>query len=308
MHELKRQASRVTPNEAVVVLDVGKTNVKVSALAGDGSQVESFPNETRLDGPYPHCDVEAIFGFALDAMARFAKKNVIKSIVTTTHGATAALMRGDSLALPVLDYEHPAPETEVTDYEEAARRFDETGSPRLPQGLNLGRQLAWLERQHPAEFEHATDLLLYPQYFGFRFSGVKAGEVTSLGCHTDLWAPRQKRPSSFATSRGYARLLPPMRSAWETLGTLRLEPARRAIAAARDQDAAVVGHAAALSGAGGGGRVADQAAALRDGIAPLTRARSTRGRTAGQRHAAAVRHRAAVASAQGESATAFRQN
>ena len=28
---------------------------------------------------------------------------------------------------------------------------------------------------------------MYPQYWAYRLTGVLANEVTSLGCHTDLW-------------------------------------------------------------------------------------------------------------------------
>lgn len=30
---------------------------------------------------------------------------------------------------------------------------------------------------------------MYPQYWALRLTGIAANEVTSLGCHTDLWNP-----------------------------------------------------------------------------------------------------------------------
>jgi sugar (pentulose or hexulose) kinase len=106
--------------------------------------------------------------------------------------------------------------------------FEESGSPRLPAGLNLGRQLDWLQARFPAEFARARHVLMYPQYWAWRLCGVVASEVTSLGCHTDLWRPRVGRWSSLVERLGWEPLFPPRRDAWARLGTVRPELARDA--------------------------------------------------------------------------------
>ena len=53
-----------------------------------------------------------------------------------------------------------------------------------------------------------------------------ASEVTSLGAHTDLWRPNEGDLSSMVDRLGWRRLFPPMRKAWDTLGTLKPEVAR----------------------------------------------------------------------------------
>ena len=58
---------------------------------------------------------------------------------------------------------------------------------------------------------------MYPQYWLWRLSGVLATEVTSLGCHGDLWRPREGRLSSMVEKRGWTRLFPPLRNAWDAL-------------------------------------------------------------------------------------------
>ena len=71
--------------------------------------------------------------------------------------------------------------------------FAETGAPGLPIGLNLGAQLYWQQQRFLAAFARAAAIVvMYPQYWSFRLSGVRASEITSLGCHTDLWAPMQR--------------------------------------------------------------------------------------------------------------------
>ena len=52
-----------------------------------------------------------------------------------------------------------------------------------------------------------------------------ASEVTSLGAHTDLWRPSEGDLSSMVDRFGWRRLFPPMRKAWNTLGTVKPEVA-----------------------------------------------------------------------------------
>jgi hypothetical protein len=84
--------------------------------------------------------------------------------------------------------------------------------PLLPAGLNLGRQLYWQQANFPAEFARARHILMYPRYWAWRLSGKLASEVTSLGCHTDLWAPEENAWSSLVERQGWTALFPPLQS------------------------------------------------------------------------------------------------
>ena len=203
-----------------VVLDVGKTSAKLCALDASGERLVELrrANVTLAGPPYPHLDTEAIFAWASEGLARIAADFEIDAIVPVAHGATAALVAGDALALPVLDYEFEGVTEFDAEYEPLARDFARTRSPRLSAGLNLGRQLLWLERRFPAEFARATDILLWPQYWAFRLSGAKWSEVTSLGCHTDLWQPEARGFSRLARERGWASRFPKLAPAWQRSG------------------------------------------------------------------------------------------
>jgi sugar (pentulose or hexulose) kinase len=137
-----------------------------------------------------------------------------------THGATAALVDDDGLVLPVLDYEATLP---GLDYAALRPDYAHTYSPLLPAGLNLGRQLAWLQHRHPEQFARARHILMYPQYWAWRLCGVAAGEATSLGCHTDMWNPVTQSYSPLVASMGWEAKLPPVAPPWAVLGTLRAE-------------------------------------------------------------------------------------
>jgi len=55
---------------------------------------------------------------------------------------------------------------------------------------------------------------------------VPASEVSSLGCHTDLWRPKEQTLSELAVKRGWAKRMAPLRKAGDVLGPITAEFAR----------------------------------------------------------------------------------
>ena len=212
-------------DNAIVVLDVGKTMAKLSLWTNAGMLiVREVRANARIDaGPYVALDAEGIEGWMKDTLADFAQTNQIASIVPVGHGAAAALIRNGRLACPPMDYEETIGDTDRELYEAERAPFAETGSPSLPDGLNLGAQLYHLERLRPELFTRDTMILPWPQYWAWRLTGVAASEVTSLGCHTDLWSPATGEPSRLARRHGWAALMPPLRRAADVLGTVTAE-------------------------------------------------------------------------------------
>lgn len=208
----------------VAVIDIGKTNAKLALVDLDArAEVAALrqPNRPRVDGPYPHHDVEALWAFILDALADLRRGHAIDAISVTTHGATAAIVDGaGELVVPVLDYEFDGPDTLRGAYERLRPPFAETGTPALPLGLNLGAQLFWQNRTCREAFERAAAILTFPQYWTWRLTGVMASEVTSLGCHTDLWNPGARDFSTLVDVMGWRRLFPPLRPSGAALGPL----------------------------------------------------------------------------------------
>ncbi|RWO43611.1 FGGY-family carbohydrate kinase [Mesorhizobium sp.] len=208
----------------VAVIDIGKTNAKVALVdLADLREValRRMANAPVLDGPYPHHDVELLWSFILDSLAEINREQRIDAISITTHGATGALVdTAGELALPVLDYEFAGPDTLAEDYDTNRPAFAETGTPRLPVGLNLGAQLFWQQKRFPAEFAKAAAILMYPQYWALRLTGVAANEVTSLGCHTDLWNPWKADFSSLVDKMQWRHLIAPVRPAKDRLGPI----------------------------------------------------------------------------------------
>ncbi len=213
----------------VAVIDIGKTNAKLALVeAGTLREVAvvTRPNTVRPGPPWPHFDVEGHWDFFLHHLAAFHAAHGVDAISVTTHGASAVLLdAAGGLAAPMLDYEYPGPDDLAADYAAIRPAFAETGSARLPGGLNVGAQLFWLLRTDPGLRDRVAQVLTYPGYWGWRLTGQMACDLTSLGCHTDLWEPATGRFSALVARLGLTDKMAPPRRPGEVLGRLRPEVA-----------------------------------------------------------------------------------
>ena len=213
------------------VLDVGKTNAKlVIAQARDGQVLWSAEHRNHIvpGPPYKQLDVAAIEAWLLAAMAEAPEKGRIGAIVPVAHGCGAVPLDASQAPLPAMDYEEEAVEQVKADYDRERDPFAMTLTPDLPLGLNLGRQIYYVEKKHPDLYRRFAAVLTYPQYWAWRLAGVMATEVTSIGAHSGLWLPREGRYSPLAERHGWPHLFPPLRPAGAVLGPLRPDLAARA--------------------------------------------------------------------------------
>ena len=221
----------------VAVLDVGKTNVKLTGFGPDLSAAwrRSIPNAPLPGGPFEAIDTGAIWDFLLDGLGAMTREAPVTDVIATTHGCAFSAIdrlepdggdRGDGLAVPAMDYEWEGVRAHDAAYDAIRPPFAETGSPALPAGQNGGRQLHYVMREHPDAWARVRAVLPLPQWFAWRLCGVAASDVSSLGSHSDLWAPGRGAPSSLACALGLDRLLAPVRPAGAVLGPMRGDLAR----------------------------------------------------------------------------------
>lgn len=213
----------------VAVIDIGKTNAKLVLVdLADMSElaVVTRPNRVLPGPPWPHFDLDGHWEFILESLSRFQSDHGIDAISVTTHGASVVLLdEFGNLAAPMLDYEHPGPDAFAVSYDAIRPDFSETGSPRLSMGLNVGAQLHYMFETVPGLRERTGYILTYPQYWSYRLTGVPATEVSSLGCHSDLWDPFNARLSSLVERLGITGKIAPQHPARDVLGTVLREVA-----------------------------------------------------------------------------------
>jgi sugar (pentulose or hexulose) kinase len=63
-------------------------------------------------------------------------------------------------------------------------------------------------------------VVTYPQFWAHRLTGILATDVTSLGCHTDLWNPFEGRFSSLPDTLGIAGKIAPPQKPADVLGPI----------------------------------------------------------------------------------------
>lgn len=211
----------------IAVIDIGKTNAKVAMVDLESNteiDVVTQPNTVICDGPYPHFDTASHWRFILQALKRFQSQYGIDGIAVTTHGACAALIaKNGSLAAPVLDYEFDGPDRVRSEYEKIRPSYALTGSPPMSGGLNLGAQLFWQFSEDQDLLGRTAHIVTYPQYWGYLLTGELACDVTSMGCHTDLWEPENAQFSSLVTALHIKDKIAPVRKSNDVLGCVSAE-------------------------------------------------------------------------------------
>ena len=207
-----------------IVLDVGKTHSKATLWdeAGDCVARRVRPNPRINTGNSLNLDTTGIERWLRGVLSEFARLGSITAIVPIAHGAGVALIAKDQLQTAPLDYEWSGVSADRIAYNQQRDPFLATGSPALPGGLNIGMQLHWLESLRSADTRRG-EIVPWAQYWAWLLSGVSASEITSLGCHTDLWRPYDRAPSHLAVRRGWAERLARLTPANAVLGTLRPE-------------------------------------------------------------------------------------
>jgi sugar (pentulose or hexulose) kinase len=205
---------------ATIVIDIGKTFSKLTLWdrTGTWTALRKRAN-VQINGAL---DVAGLEEWLAQKLSEFARLARVSAIIPVAHGAAAALVRGDQLVCPPRDYESPIAADIRAAYDQLRPSFAKTGSPALPDGLNLGAQLFAVQDQ----MAEAT-ILLWPQYWSWLLSGVASSEVTSLGTHTDLWNPATGSFSTLVERLGWDANFPPLRAAGDSLGPITPEWAAR---------------------------------------------------------------------------------
>ena len=184
------------PTPVIAIFDIGKTNKKCFLFDRNYRVVEEvttqFDEITDEDG-FPCEDVLQLQAFVHDSLASFINKKQfkIKAVNFSGYGASFLYLdaRGKVLS-PLYNYLKPYPEN-------LQRRFYDTyggeekisiqtASPVLG-NLNSGMQLYRIKYERPDLFANIRYALHLPQYLSFLITGKYASDVTSIGCHTQLW-------------------------------------------------------------------------------------------------------------------------
>jgi sugar (pentulose or hexulose) kinase len=207
-------------NKSVVaILDVGKTNKKL--LLFDQSYNLVYEKSERMeetvdeDG-FPSEDLASLTSSVVEMIGSSLKIEGfdVKAINFTAYGASFVYVDANGKTLtPLYNYLKPYPEEIQQQFyaqyggEKAFSRC--TASPVLG-SLNSGMQVLRLKKEKPELFQKVAAALHLPQYLSFLFTGLQVTDITSIGCHTNLWDFTKQAYHEWVQQEGIAQALAPI--------------------------------------------------------------------------------------------------
>jgi len=201
----------------IAIFDVGKTNKKVllfdeqyKVLYDQSQQFDEINDE---DG-FPCENVAALTDWVRNSFQRLRneKQYDIKAVNFSGYGASFVYLDHDLNVIPPL-YNYLKPYSPglqkkfYNDYGGEALVARETASPVLG-NLNSGMQLYRIKYEKPETFGKIKWALHLPQYLSFILSSAINSDITSIGCHTQLWDFQNKRYHRWVKEEGLDNLLP----------------------------------------------------------------------------------------------------
>jgi L-fuculokinase len=185
----------------IAIFDIGKTNKKV-ILFDEQYQVvheESTQlDETTDEDGFACEDVELLGHWVVEVFDRLARDDrfQIKAVNFSAYGASFVYLDKDKQVIPPLyNYLKPFPaelqKHFYKTYGGESKVSKDTASPVLG-NLNSGMQLYRLKHEKPTVFAEIKYALHLPQYLCFLLSGKLHADITSIGCHTNLWDFQEK--------------------------------------------------------------------------------------------------------------------
>jgi sugar (pentulose or hexulose) kinase len=203
----------------IIIFDIGKTNKKIFLFDESYNVVyeksELLPETVDEDGDA--CEnVTSLNNWIVESLHEVLNNQNfdIKAVNAATYGASFVFVNTDkSVTLPLYNYlkSYPADlKKKFYDQFGGEKNFSlETASPVLG-SLNSGMQLYRLKHEKPKVFSKIRFALHLPQYVSFLLSGMAYSDLTSIGCHTNLWNFTENKYHSWLAEEGIEKKLGPI--------------------------------------------------------------------------------------------------
>lgn len=212
----------------IAIFDVGKTNKKLllfseqyELLQEDSRPMEEINDE---DG-FPCDDVQALTAWIRDSYSRLlsSEQYEVKAINFSGYGASFVYIGEDGrVMLPLYNYLKPYPrpllEQFYTKYGGEDLVASQTASPVLG-SLNSGMQVYRLKEERPDVFDNVKAALHLPQYLSYVLTGALHTDITSIGCHTNLWDFTQLNYHRWVTEEKVVDKFPAIKECTEQAGS-----------------------------------------------------------------------------------------
>ena len=210
----------------IAIFDIGKTNKKLFVFDEQYNIVweQSCTCQQTVDEDGEPCeDLAQLNAFIYDSLARLPGDLPIRAINFSAYGASFVYIGKDGKPVaPLYNYMKPFPETLKQKFY-AAHGGEVTfsmltASPVLG-SLNSGMQLYRIKEEQPDLFEKIQTALHLPQYLSYLLTGTPCSDITSIGCHTNLWNFSQQHYHEWVYREGIIDKLAPILPSTSVLPT-----------------------------------------------------------------------------------------
>jgi L-fuculokinase len=215
--------------QVIAIYDVGKTNKKLllfdeqyNLLLEESIQLP----ETKDEDGFPCEDVIALTDWVKNSFARIHddQRFDIKAVNFSGYGASFVYLDEDkSVIAPLYNYLKPYPASLQKQFYQqygGESHFSKvTASPVLG-NLNSGMQLYRLKYEKPALFAQIKYALHLPQYLSFILTSSLHSDITSIGCHTNLWNFQQNHYHDWVKQEGIDTKFAPIEKCSAIVGTV----------------------------------------------------------------------------------------
>jgi len=210
----------------IAIFDIGKTNKKLFVFDEQYNIVweQSCTCQQTVDEDGEPCeDLAQLNAFIYDSLARLPGDLPIRAINFSAYGASFVYIGKDGKPVaPLYNYMKPFPETLKQKFY-AAHGGEVTfsmltASPVLG-SLNSGMQLYRIKEEQPDLFEKIRTALHLPQYLSYLLTGTPCSDITSIGCHTNLWNFSQQHYHEWVYREGIIDKLAPILPSTSVLPT-----------------------------------------------------------------------------------------
>jgi sugar (pentulose or hexulose) kinase len=212
---------------AIAIFDIGKTNKKLlvfdrkyNVLHEENSKL---PETTDEDG-FACEDVVALTKWVRDSYVKIIADTrfTIKAINFSAYGASFVYLDDKGEVIPPIynylkSYPKELQEKFYSKYGGISELARQTASPVLG-SLNSGMQMYRLKEEKPEVFGRIRYALHLPQYLSHILTGKTFSDITSVGCHTNLWDFKHQQYHEWVRKEGIEKKFPAMLSCTEIAG------------------------------------------------------------------------------------------
>jgi len=205
----------------IAIFDIGKTNKKFF-LIDESYQIvleRSVQFEEIKDEDGDTCDdVHMLTKWVEKTLTEILqlKKFDVKAVNFSAYGASLVYINEEGKVIaPLYNYLKTYPgkikHALYEKYGGAEKISCETASPVLG-SLNSGMQLYRMKIENPELYNQLKYALHLPQYLSYIISAKAYSDITSIGCHTQLWDYQKNNYHDWVITEGVAKKLAPIHS------------------------------------------------------------------------------------------------